>query len=128
MAAFLCATLMVCGCRDDHPSGPVNPPDPNSGSIAIVFPLSTPMTSAGETRTAIGVVLDANQTPVTPTPTISWTSGSPSVATVNSTGAIATITAVGDGATTIRATSGSAKGSITVTVHRAATSAAGSTP
>jgi hypothetical protein len=76
------------------------------------------MTSAGDTRTAVAVVLDARKNPVSPLPPVSWTSSAPTVATVTTTGSIATITAVEDGTAIITAESGSASGSVTVTVRR----------
>jgi hypothetical protein len=115
--ALLGATLIVCGCANDGPDGPVSSPG-GAKSISISYPYSDPMTSSGDTRTAVGVVLDAMQNPVSPAPTVSWSTSAPTVATVTTTGPTATITAVDDGTAIITAESGSARGTITVTVRR----------
>jgi hypothetical protein len=115
LTAFLGATLIVCGCGD---GGGVTPPAGGGRSLSIAYPYTDAMTSAGDTRTAVAVVLDANKNPVSPSPTVSWSTSAPMVATVTTTGAIATITAVDDGTAIITAESGSARGTVTVIVRR----------
>ena len=104
--------LLLAGCRYD---GPTDAPAP--ATIALSVTRSDPMTSAGDTQSLTAAVKDANGL-VIPAPSLSWRSSATSVATVTTSGELATVTAVDDGTAIITAASGSAEGSITVTVRR----------
>ena len=82
-----------------------------STTIAI-SPISVNLTALGDTVQLTATVRDANNNPL-PGASVSWSSGSPSVATVNTQGLV---TARGSGTTTITATSGSRTGTAAITV------------
>lgn len=94
--------------------------------IATVTVTNTPVASvvvqpgavdvqAGQTYQLVALVLDAAQNPLTGR-AITWTSGTPSVATVSNTGLV---TAAAPGTARITATAGGVSGSATVTVPQA---------
>ena len=102
----------------------------SSGSISVSTSLTVQSASAnavtlspqlssltvGQTLTMTASVTDANGSPV-PNATVTFSSGSPNVATVTSTGALtATVTAVGSGQAQITGTSGGRTGTATVNV------------
>jgi hypothetical protein len=111
--AVLSTLFVLYGCSDDDTG--VSP----DGATAVALTISSGdvMTSAGDTRSVTAVVNGADQQVIT-APSLTWRSNAPTVATVAGTGETATITAVGDGVATISATSGAAKGTVTVTVRR----------
>ena len=108
--------LMMAGCGSDRGNGPGYPADtPTSVTLSVAS--TNPLVSAGDTRVVTAVVKTATGA-VVPSPSLSWRTSSPSVATVVGSGASAIVTAVDDGSATITAADGSAEGSITVIVRR----------
>jgi hypothetical protein len=75
------------------------------------------MTSTGDTQVVTAVVKDGNQMVIS-SPSVSWRSSAPSVATVAGSGTTATVTAVDDGTAIITAASGGVEGTVIVTVRR----------
>jgi hypothetical protein len=113
---LLCASLVFLGCGDD--GGNVTYPQPATASVVLTLSSVGALASAGDTRGVTAVVKAADQS-VVPSPSLTWTTDAPAVATVSGSGDKATITAVGDGVATITATTGSVAGTVTVTVRRA---------
>ena len=108
--------LMMAGCGSDRGNGPGYPADtPTSVTLSVAS--TNPLVSAGDTRVVTAVVKTATGA-VVPSPSLSWRTSSPSVATVVGSGPSAIVTAVDDGSATITAADGSAEGSITVIVRR----------
>jgi len=107
--------LFACGSSDDGAAGP-------SGVASLVLTVSTTdvMASFGDTRTIIAVAKDGGGATVS-TPSLTWTSSAPSIATVSGSGASATVTAIANGTATITASSGSVQGTASVTVTQRAT-------
>jgi CHRD domain-containing protein len=108
--------LLLTACGDDRGDG-VSAPVSAAATVTVSPVSADPMTSAGDTRVVTSVVKDGNQTVIS-SPSVSWRSSAPSVATVAGSGTRATITAVDDGTAVITAASGIAEGSVTVTVRR----------
>lgn len=79
---------------------------------SVVVQPATVQVQAGKTYQLVASVLDAAQNPLTGRP-ITWTSGTPAVATVSNTGLV---TALTPGSARITATSGGVSGDATVTV------------
>jgi hypothetical protein len=92
-----------------------------AASVELTLSPNSVMTSAGDTRAVTAVVKDVNQS-VVPSPSLTWTSDDPAVATVVGTGSTATITAIDDGVATITARVGSVEASAPVLVRRAVAS------
>lgn len=113
---LLCTTLVFLGCGDD--SSGVTYPRQAAASVVLTLSPVGALASAGDTRGVTAVVKAADQS-VVQSPSLTWTTDAPTVATVSGSGERATITAVGDGVATISATTGSVAGTVTVTVRRA---------
>jgi len=109
-----------CGGSSDKPAGPTTQ---TVATITLSAASADPIASLGETRNITAVAKDANQGTIT-SPSLTWTSSAPSVATVVGTGASATVTSVGNGSATITASSGSIQNAITITVAQRASSVA----
>jgi len=112
---LLCTSLVFLGCGGD--SSGVTYPGQAATSVVLTLSPVGELASAGDTRGVTAVVKAADQS-VVPSPTLTWTTDAPTVATVRGAGDKATITAVGDGVATITATTGSVAGTVTVTVRR----------
>jgi CHRD domain-containing protein len=108
--------LMMAGCGYDRSNGVAYPAD-TPISVTLSAPSTDPLVSAGDTRVVTAVVRTATGV-VVPSPSLSWRTSSPSVATVVGSGSSATVTAVDDGNATITAADGSTEGTITITVRR----------
>lgn len=108
--------LLLAGCSSDGGGG-VDDPVATPARIELSVGSADPMTSAGDTRVVTAVVKNGNGS-VIPTPSVSWRSSAPSIATVAGSGTSATITAVDDGTAIITAASGAAEGTLAVTVDR----------
>lgn len=121
IAASCMATFYACGSSSD--GGTDGPPAAAVSSIALVVNGTTSIASFTDTRTVTATVKDVNGATVS-SPSLTWSSSAPSVATVSGTGANATITSVGNGIATITATSGSVQGTASVTVAQVATTMA----
>jgi trimeric autotransporter adhesin len=113
---LLCTSLVFLGCGGDG-SGVTYPQQAAASVVLTLSPVGA-LASAGDTRAVTAVVKAADQSVVS-SPTLTWTTDAPTVATVSGSGDRATITAVGDGVATITATTGSVAGTVTVTVRRA---------
>lgn len=109
--------LMLAACSSDRSNGVSNPVGEAVATVTASLASADAMTSAGETRIVTAVVKDGNQT-VIPSPSVSWRSSAPSVATVVGSGPSATVTAVDDGTAIITAASGGVEGTVSVTVRR----------
>ncbi|MCY3600395.1 MAG: Ig-like domain-containing protein [Gemmatimonadetes bacterium] len=108
----------LAGCGDsttDPVPPPPPPPDPPRATAVAVSPAAAELNALGATVQLTAEVRDQNGQ-VMAGAAVTWTSGSPGVATVNASGLV---TAVGNGTATITATAGSASGSATVTVAQA---------
>ena len=105
--------FMSCGGGDKKS---VTQPDPPRAASISVSQTSISMSYVGQALGVTATVLDQFQN--TFNATVTWASDDPSVATV-STGGL--VKAVADGATTVRATSGSLSATVSVTVLRVAT-------
>jgi hypothetical protein len=108
LAALVCAASAFGGCGGGHDG-----PDPPAGTGFVRLSISDagPMSSRGETRSVTAVVKDVAGAPL-PSPSVSWRTSSPGIATVPGSGTSATVTAVDDGVATITATSGTASGEV----------------
>ena len=104
-AAAALAACVLTACGDD----PVAPP---VATTIAVDPATAQLSSLGETVQLTATVWDQNEVVMGNAP-VSWTSGSPAVATVDAAGLV---TAIGNGAATITATSGAATGTASVIV------------
>src|ERR1051325_6595239 len=100
----LIATAAVTSCKTDKVTGPA------VATVTVSLTKTTLFT--GESATATAVLNDADGQPILGR-TVTWSSGTQSVATVSSSGAI---TAVGPGTSVITATSEGKSGTATVTV------------
>ncbi len=115
--------LARCGGGDTPPG--TTQPVVTVSSITVSAASAGPLVSIGESRTLTAVAKDAGGATVG-SPTLTWTSSAPSVATVVGNGTTATVTAVGNGSATITATSGSVQGTVPVSVSQAVASLANS--
>ena len=121
LGAILAGLGWVAGCGDSTtdpvpPPPPPPPPDPPRATTVTVSPAAAELAALGATVQLAAEVRDQNGQVMAGT-AVTWTSGSPGVATVNASG---TVTAAGNGTATITATAGSASGSATVTVAQVA--------
>jgi hypothetical protein len=115
-AAAFALILTLAGCGYDR-SGGVDYPAGGPAAVTLTLASTAPMASAGDTQVVTAVVHDASGSVIAAS-TVSWRTSAPSVATVAGSGTSATVTAVDDGTAVITAASGSAEGSVTVTVRR----------
>jgi hypothetical protein len=122
---FSVVMVMLAGCAHDGGSGMY--PGNEAATISLSVASADPLTSTGDTQVVTPIVRDANES-VIASPSVSWRTSAPSVATVVGSGISATVTAVDDGSAIITAASGSAEQSITVTVRRRVVSIAVSAP
>lgn len=116
VSAFSVMLLVVTACSSDRSSGVSYPPG-TLKTITLSTTSADPLASAGETRSVTAVVADANGS-VIPTPSLSWRTSAPAVATVVASGDGATITAVDDGTAIITGAAGAIEGTLAVTVRR----------
>ena len=110
--AVLFLMVILSSCSDVS-----DPRRAGLASITLTISSSEPMMSAGDTRTVTAVVKDARQS-IIESPDLAWSTSAPGVASVSPSGRSATITAVGDGDAVITVASGSAQGTLTVSVRR----------
>ncbi|MDE2719790.1 Ig-like domain-containing protein [Candidatus Palauibacter polyketidifaciens] len=118
LGAVLAGPGWLAGCGDsttDPVPPPPPPPDPPRATTVAVSPAAAELAALGATVQLAAEVRDQNGQ-VMAGAAVTWTSGSPGVATVSASGLV---TAVGNGTATITATAGSAAGSSTVTVAQA---------
>ncbi|MEO7997337.1 MAG: Ig-like domain-containing protein, partial [Gemmatimonadaceae bacterium] len=113
------ALISACGGSSDG-GGTVAPPAVVVSSIAVTISGATTINALTDTRTATAVARDANGADIA-SPSLTWTSSAPAVATVSGNGTSATVTAVGNGTATITAASGSVQSSASITVTQVAT-------
>lgn len=111
-----CMVLMLTACREDRDNG-VSSPLSEAATVTVSPTSPATLTTAGATQVLTAVVMEGNHTVIS-SPSVSWRSSAPSVATVAGSGTSATITAVDDGTAIITAASGPAEGIVTVTVRR----------
>jgi hypothetical protein len=105
------------GCSGDSPTAPpAPPPPPRVASVVITAP--APDVAEGKTIQLSAETKDSTGTTVSGR-SISWSSGTPEIATVSSTGLV---TAISRGTATIIATSENVQGTFALTVKRAAVS------
>ena len=124
-AVILAGSATLYACSD---SSKTTQPAQTVASISLTSSATDALTSLGDTRTITAVALDAKQASIA-SPSLTWSSSAPSVATVSGSGNSAIVTSVGNGAATITATSGSVNGSVNVTVaQRAASIGLGGAP
>ena len=109
------AGLLACS-SDSNKTQPTQ----SVASIALTASSTDPVVSFGDTRTISAVAKDASGGTIA-SPSLTWSSSSPAVATVVGSGASATVTSVGNGTATITAVSGTVQGTLTVTVLQKAT-------
>ena len=112
------ALLARCGGGGGDTTPVPTQPAVSISSIAVTAASTGPLVSIGETRAVTAVARDAGGATIG-SPSLTWNSSAPSVATVSGSGTTATVTAVGNGSATITATSGSVQGSVPVTVAQA---------
>ncbi|MBC8089613.1 MAG: CHRD domain-containing protein [Phycisphaerae bacterium] len=126
-ARLIALSFALAAC--DYSATTVYKQDPLvPSSIAISAPDTTPLTSAGDTRTLSVVVLNSAGR-VIANPSVEWIWGPPGVVTVtNNTSGSLTVTAVGDGTALITARSGAIEGSTKIVVRRALASVSLETP
>ena len=116
--ALVAAVALIEGCGDgDNPTAPPTP-EPARPTTLTVSPATAELISLGATEQLSAEVRDQNSS-VMAGATVTWSSGSASVATVDGMGLV---TAVGNGEATITASAGSASGSAVVTVTQSVTS------
>ena len=108
------AWIAACGDGSTDPVPPPSPPEPPRATAVFVSPPRAELTAVGETLQLAVQVRDQNGQ-VMDGVTVTWSTGSPAVATVDASGLV---TAVGDGAATISATAGSATGNSEITVDQ----------
>ena len=113
------SVLAACGGSGDGS----NTPAATVASIALTAASTDPMPSLGDTRTITAVVKDGSGATIG-SPSLTWSSSAPTVATVAGSGASATVTSVGNGSATITASSGSVQNTIGVVVAQRATAVA----
>ncbi|MEO7363506.1 MAG: CHRD domain-containing protein [Gemmatimonadaceae bacterium] len=124
LAVITTATLALSpACGGGSDGGTIAPPAATVSSISLTVAGAAPIASFTDTRTVTAVVRDANGGTIA-SPSLTWTSSAPAVATVSGSGTIATITSVGNGTATITAASGSVQGATSVTVAQVATTMA----
>ena len=111
MALLALTGLWGCGGSE---GGTTQPETPRATTLTV-SPSTSTLTFVGATADLGVNILDQNGKPLTGT-VVTWVSETPTVATVSATGKV---TAVANGTTTVRATSGSASGSSTITVQQA---------
>jgi hypothetical protein len=106
--------LLLVTCKGTEPRVP---------KTVSISGRTTPLTSIGDTAQYTAQVLDQKGSPLT-TAQVTWATSNTAVITVNSTSGV--VTAVANGIAQLTATSGSATGSISVTVAQAAGTAVAS--
>ena len=119
LGAVLAGLGWLAGCGDsttDPVPPPPPPPDPPRATTVAVSPAVAELNALGATVQLAAEVRDQNGQ-VMAGAAVTWTSGSPGVATVNASGLA---TAVSNGTATITATAGSGSGSAAVTVAQMA--------
>ena len=104
--ALALALLLACD--------PAVEPDPPRPAAVSVTPSAAELTALAATVRLAAAVRDQNGQPM-PSATVTWTSGTPAVASVNGPGVV---TAVANGTATLTATAGTASSSATVTVSQ----------
>lgn len=105
-------TLVACGGDGAGRQAPSTAPDATTSIAALAVSADPSVIRVGETVTATAVALDARGTPVaTPSPT--WSSETPTVATVDGTGLV---TAIAPGRSHISAIAGGKEGNFVLTV------------
>ena len=112
-AATLSATLWAYACGDGTTEPPPPPPDAPRPTTVTVSPATAELTARGATVQLSAEVRDQNGQ-VLAGATVAWTSDNAPVATVDGSGLV---TAVAEGATTITATAGDARGTAEITVQ-----------
>ncbi len=103
--------ILLSGCGGGGGNAPLPPPAPNLQSIAVTPALPTVM--VGSTQQFIATGTYADGTSAVLVTGVLWGSSDTSIVTVNTSGLA---TGVGAGTATIRATSGTLSGSVTLTV------------
>ena len=121
LGAVLAGLGWLAGCGDSTTDPaptppPPPPPDPPRATTVTVSPATAELTALGATVQLAAEVRDQNGQ-VMAGAAVTWTTGSPAVATVDASGLV---TAASNGTATITATAGSASGSATVTVAQVA--------
>lgn len=115
---LLTASLLLASCGGGDGGGsavtPPPPPPPVTTTSVIVAPSTLGLTGVGVTGQLSATV--TTSAGVAASPSVTWTSSNPSIATVAGTGTTATVTSVGPGTAQITASSGGQSGSATVTV------------
>ena len=119
MRRLFCLVLLVTACSTGTNNGGTGPQVTPVAQVVVSSASSSIL--VGQTTSATATTMSATGTVLTGR-TISWSSGSPTVATVTSAG---TITAVGAGQAIITATSESKSGQVAITVTAVATTCAG---
>ena len=105
----LAGVATTFGCGGDDTTEPPAPPTPMAVTVS---PATPALTALGSTVQLSAEVRDQNGQTIAGA-TVTWTSGSPLIATVNASGLV---TAVDNGSATITATARTASGSASVTV------------
>ncbi len=103
--------VLAAACGGDGGTPPSGPP----ASVTVPSP-TVSVQGIGQTATITATVRDASNN-VIASPTVTWTSESPTIATVTPSGASTTVTGVSRGSAVIRATAGSVSTTVTVTVR-----------
>jgi len=109
--------LLAVGCGDNGPSDPEGggppPPDPGSPAIVAISPGTVTFGAVGSSTTLTAVVKDAAGN-ILSGQTVTWTAAAAGIVSID--GSSGLVTAVANGSMTVRATAGSAQGTIEVTV------------
>ena len=119
MRRLSCLVLLVTACSAGTKDGGTGPQVTPVAQVVVTAASSSIL--VGQTTSATATTLSATGAVLTGR-TISWGSGTPTVATVTSAG---TVTAVGPGQAVITATSESKNGQVTITVTAVAATCAG---
>ena len=118
LSAVLAVVALATGCGDGDSATAPPTPEPARPTTVTVSPATDELTALGQTIQLTAEVRDQNSS-VMAGATVTWSSGSASVATVDGMGLV---TAVGNGEATITASTGSASGSAVVTVMQSVVS------
>ena len=115
---MLAVVAFAAGCGDGDSTTAPPTPEPARPATLTVSPATAELIALGATEQLSAEVRDQNSS-VMAGATVTWSSGSASVATVDGMGLV---TAVGNGEATITASTGSASGSAVVTVMQSVVS------
>ena len=110
--------LAACSAAGDGPTSTALPPSSSGTGLAALVDMSTPAVAlggVGSTETISAIIRDANGR-VLASPSVTWTSESPTIADVTGNGSAAILVARAPGLTRIRAASGNAAAYVDVRV------------